>query len=533
MSESQTRPKPLVLIICDGWGVAPDSEGNALTRAATPNLDRYMHTYPSMTVISSGNEVGLSWGEMGNSEVGHLNIGAGRVYYQTFPRINKAMDDESFYDIPAIKKAVDHAKKNKSRLHILGVASEGNVHAAQDHLYTCLELAKRNGLSEVFLHVFMDGRDALYNSGKGFIEKLNAKIAEIGVGKIASMGGRHWGMDRDNRWERIETSFRSMTWDGSGEAPETAEDPLAAIEASYAKEVYDEEFPCVTIVSGGKPVGSIRDGDAVIFSNFRPDRARQLTKAFVLPDFSEFERPAYKDLVFVTFAEYEKGLPVSGVAFAPVVIENSLAEVISKAGMTQYHIAETEKYAHITFFLNGTIEEPFAGEDREIIPSPSVDSYDQAPGMSADKIAKKAVEAIESEKYDVMFVNFANGDMVGHTGSLEATKQAAGFVDVAIGQIVEATLARGGVALMTADHGNAENAVNLQTGDKDKEHSTNPVPFVIMGAQWEGQAGPAGDPPEGDLSLLPPVGILADVAPTILKILGLKQPPEMTGRPLI
>ena len=529
----ETRPKPLVLIICDGWGVAPDSEGNALTRAATPNLDRYMHTYPSMTIISSGNEVGLSWGEMGNSEVGHLNIGAGRVYYQTFPRINKSIDDESFYDLPAIEKAVDHAKKNDSALQIIGCASEGNVHGAIAHIYACLELAKRNGITKVFLHLFMDGRDALYNSGKGFLEKLNAKIAEIGVGKIASIGGRHFGMDRDNRWERVEKSFRSMTWDGSGDAPETTEDPLAAMDASYANEVYDEEFPCTTVTEGGKPVGSIKDGDAVIFTNFRPDRARELTKAFVLPDFSEFTRPEYKDLVFITFAEYEKGVPVTGIVYPPVIIKNSLAEVISNAGLTQYHVAETEKYAHITFFLNGTIEEPFPGEDREIIPSPSVDSYDKAPEMSAAKVAKKAVEAVESDKYDVIFVNFANGDMVGHTGVFEATKIAAGVVDGCIGQIVEATLAKDGVALMTADHGNAENAVNLQTGDKDKEHSTNPIPFVIMGKQWEGQAGPAGDPPEGDLSLLPPVGILADVAPTILKIMNIQQPPEMTGRSLI
>ncbi len=533
MSETNIHPRPVVLIICDGWGVAPDSEGNALTRAHTPYLDRYIHTYPAMTILASGNEVGLSWGEMGNSEVGHLNIGAGRVYYQTFPRINAAIADETFYTNPALLKAIQHAQKNSSRLHLMGIISQGNVHGSLEHLYALLELAKRNNLHEVFVHGFLDGRDVLFNSGKGFVEQLIKKMEELGIGQLASIGGRHFAMDRDNRWDRIEKGFNAMIYDGTDKEQQCAEDVLKAIDASYEKKIYDEEFVPTTITHNGKPIGQIKDGDAVIFANFRPDRARQLTKAFVVPDFDSFKRPDFHDLAFITMTEFEKGLPVLDIAYTPIVIQKTLAEVISQAGLKQFHIAETEKYAHITFFLNGTIEEPFPLEDREIIPSPKVESYDIAPEMSAKKIAKKVVEVVEKDVYDAIFVNFANGDMVGHTGNVEATIIAAQTVDACIGRIVEATLARGGVALLTADHGNAENKINLQTGEKDKEHSTNPVPFLIMGKQWEGQAGPAGDPPEGDLSLLSPVGLLADVAPTMLKIMGLDQPKEMTGRSLI
>lgn len=525
--------RPVVLMILDGWGVAPDSDGNALTRAKTPHLDKYIRTYPAMTLVSSGVEVGLSWGEMGNSEVGHLNIGAGRVYYQTFPRINKDIEDGTFFENSAFLKATAHAKDRKSHLHIIGIISEGNVHGASSHVYALLELAKKQGIKEVFVHAILDGRDALYNSGRSFIEKLQKKIEEIGVGRIASLSGRFYAMDRDNRWDRIEKSYRAMTADNKDTTVPTHENPLAAIDASYTKEVYDEEFVPIAIVAQGVPVGSIKDGDAIIFANFRPDRARELTHAFVLPGFDTFSVVSHKDLLFVSMTEYEAGVPVDAVAFPPLVVANCLAQTIANTGFTQLHIAETEKYAHITFFLNGTVEKPFPKEDRKIIPSPHVSSYDKAPEMAAKHITKCVVEAIEQSKYDCIMLNFANGDMVGHTGEFAATVQAACIVDSCIGKIVDATLAKGGAALITADHGNAEELLNVQTGERDKEHSTNPVPFIIIGKQWEGTVGPAGDPPEGDMSLMEPVGVLADVAPTMLKIMGIPQPEEMTGSPLI
>lgn len=524
---------PLVLIICDGWGVAPDSEGNGLTRAKTPNLNKYIHTYPTMTVAAAGTEVGLSWGEMGNSEVGHLNIGAGRVYYQTFPRITKEIQDgTSFFENSAFKKAIEHLERTKGALHIMGIVSEGNVHGALEHIYALLEVAKRAGVKKVFVHGFLDGRDTIYNSGKDFVAKLEKKMAELKVGTLASLSGRYFGMDRDNRWDRVEAAYNAITFDGSTQTA-TAESAQEAIAASYAKEVWDEQFVPTVIVKKGKPTGSVVDGDAIIFSNFRPDRAREITKAFVLPTFTNFKRKEFHDLAFVTMAEYEAGLPVTAIAYPPVVIKNCLAEVISKAGLTQLHIAETEKYAHVTFFLNGTIEEPFQGESREIIPSPHVQSYDTVPEMSAPLIAKRVVEVLEKKQFDCIFMNFANGDMVAHTGNIQATIKAAEVVDTCVGMIVSATLAQNGVVLITGDHGNAEEVANLQTGEIDKEHSTNPVPLIVIGKQWEGQAGPSGDPPGGDLSLLQPVGVLADVAPTILKILNIPQPEDMTGQALM
>ncbi len=524
-----SRPKPVVLAILDGFGIAPDSDGNAITRANKPNLDRFIREYPVMTVLASGSEVGLSFGEMGNSEVGHLNIGAGRVYYQTFPLINKTIQDGSFFENPAFVQASEHAKTNDKPLHLIGLVSPGNVHAAQDHLSALLNFCKRQDLNKVYVHVILDGRDTIFNAGIDFVRLLEAKMKELGVGKIATMSGRFYAMDRDNRWERVQKAYVAMT---DGRADVYAPDAVSAIEASYAKKVYDEEFIPTVIGSEGNPTAKIENGDSVVFFNFRPDRSRQLTQAFVVPGFNKFDRVYLKDLFFVTMAEYEKELPVT-VAFPPQVVSHCLAEVLSRAGLKQFHIAETEKYAHITFFLNGTIEDPFPGETRKIIPSPQVASYDLAPEMSADEIVKETVKAIQSEEYDVIFLNFANPDMVGHTGNMEATVKAIEAVDKALGTLAEYTLAKGGVLLITADHGNAEEVKNLQTGEIDKEHSTNSVPFMIIGEQYRGVAGPAGDPIEGDLSLMSPVGMLADVAPTILSILGIDIPPEMSGRALI
>lgn len=524
-----SRPKPLVLAILDGFGVAPESSGNAITRAALPTWNRFIREYPVMTLFASGSEVGLSFGEMGNSEVGHLNIGAGRVYYQTFPLINQSIQNGSFFENEAFLEAAKNAKENNKAFHLLGIVSSGNVHGSQEHLFSLLEFAKKQGLKNVFVHAILDGRDALFNSGIDFIRLLEAKMKELKIGKIATLSGRFYAMDRDNRWDRVQKSYRAMT---DGKADIYAHDAVSAIEASYAKKIYDEEFIPTVIGSEEKPTAKIENGDSVIFFNFRPDRARQMAQAFVNPGFTKFERIYLKDLFFVTMSEYEKELPVT-VAFPPQVVNNCLSQVISKAGLKQFHIAETEKYAHITFFLNGTIEQAFPGEVRKIVSSPRVASYAEAPEMSADEIVKETVKAIQSEEYDVIFVNFANPDMVAHTGDFDATIKGLETVDRALSILSEYTLAKSGVLLITADHGNAEEVKNLQTGDMDKEHSTNPVPFVIVGEKYRGEAGPSGDPIEGDLSLMPPVGMLADVAPTVLSILGIEQPPEMTGRPLI
>lgn len=523
------RPKPVVLAILDGWGVAPDGHGNAITQAKTPNIDRFIREYPVMTLSASGTEVGLGFGEMGNSEVGHMNIGAGRIYYQTFLRINKAIAGKSFFENKALLEAMEYVKKHKSSLHLIGLVSPGNVHASEEHCYALLQLAKKHKIKNVFVHAILDGRDTQYNSSPDFIARLQKKMHEYRVGVIASLSGRFYAMDRDSRWERTEQAYRAIA---EGKASAYVTDPLAAIDASYKNGVYDEEFVPVVIGEEGKPIATVSDNDAVIFFNFRADRARQLTEAFVLPSFAKFSRTRLNHVCFVTLTEYEKEIPVA-VAFPPVIVHDCLAEVISHARLKQLHIAETEKYAHITFFLNGTLEEPFPGEDRKIIPSPKVPRYDKAPEMSAPEITRYVVKAIEDDEYDVIFVNFANADMVGHTGNLKATKKAISVIDTCLGEIADRVLASDGVFLITADHGNAEEVENVQTKKKDKEHSTNPVPFMIIGNQYKGRASAAGDPPEGDLSLMRPVGMLADVAPTMLQLLDIPQPKEMTGRALI
>ncbi len=525
----EKRPKPLVLAVLDGFGVAPDNEGNAITKAKTPSIDKFIAEFPVMTVHASGTEVGLSYGEMGNSEVGHLNIGAGRIYYQTLPRINKAIQGGDFFENKALLSAIEQAKKNKSALHLIGLVSPGNIHAAQDHLFALLELCKKEKIKKVFIHACLDGRDTGAQTAKDFIGLLQEKMKKLKIGKIATLSGRYYAMDRDNRWDRIEKAYNAMAL---GVSDEYASDPIKAIDESYKKKVFDEEFVPTVIGKEGSPTTTIQPKDACIFFNFRPDRARELTKAFVLPAFEKFKRTYLKGLHFVTMTEYEKDLPVT-VAFPPVVITNCLAEVISNQGLKQFHIAETEKYAHITFFLNGTIEEPFKGEERKIVPSPKVASYDKAPEMSAPQITKEVVKAIESDTYDVIMLNYANADMVSHTGNFAAAKKGIEAVDKGLGEIADHVLAKGGVMVITADHGNGEEMVNLQTGDKVKEHSTNIVPLFIISSELKGHAGPSGDPPNGDLSLLNPVGMLADVAPTILKFLNIPKPDEMTGRALM
>ncbi|MDO8505242.1 MAG: 2,3-bisphosphoglycerate-independent phosphoglycerate mutase [bacterium] len=533
--------KQVVLMIIDGFGVAPPTSGNAITGAKMPVYNRLIRTYPAMTLRSSGDEVGLSWGEMGNSEVGHLTIGAGRVFYQTLPRINKSIESGDFFKESAFLDAIKKVKKEGSTLHLVGLVSQGGVHSHQDHLYKLLELAKKEKVKNVAVHVILDGRDTIYNSGVTFIKALEQIMKELGVGVIASLSGRYFAMDRDNRWERTEKAYHALIGGMSLPADKagnelgvmSAEDPLKAIEESYKKKVYDEEFEPTVIVKNGKPVAPIGGSDAVIFFNFREDRMRQIIKAFALPAFDKFERGEFlKDVLFVTMTEYEKDLPVT-VAFAPEMISVCLAKIIADAKLKQFHIAETEKYAHVTFFFNGMEEEAFTGEDREIIPSPKVASYDKKPEMSARAITDRIVKEILAQKYDLIVVNFANPDMVGHTGDLKATVSALETVDEQIGKIVDAALSKNGVVIITADHGNAEELVNLQTGAIDKEHSTNPVPCIIVGAEFKEQAGAQIEAVGGDLSLLPPVGTLSDIAPTVLKILGLKKPKEMTGVALV
>ncbi|MCR4278376.1 MAG: 2,3-bisphosphoglycerate-independent phosphoglycerate mutase [bacterium] len=523
------RPKPVILIICDGFGVAPDADGNAVRRSHMPYFDRLIQSYPAMTLQASAGSVGLSWGEMGNSEVGHLTIGAGRIFYQSFPRISMAIETGDFLTNPALLGAIEHVKKTGGTLHFMGLVSPGNVHASDSHLHALLELASKNKVKDVAVHAFLDGRDAIFNSGVQFIQELEEKMKSLKVGRIASLCGRYWAMDRDNRWDRIQTAYDAIVL---GQSKSTAKKAVDAIKASYKAEVYDEQFYPTVITDNGVPEGPMKEGDACVFFNFRPDRARELTRAFVLPTFESFPRKKIDNLYFVTCTEYEKDLPVK-IAFPPQAVETCLADVISKAGLKQLHIAETEKYAHVTFFLNGTREDEFPGEDRIIIPSPRVSTYDKAPEMSAGEITDKVVQAIAKKQYDFIVLNYANPDMVSHTGDETATIKAMEAVDKGIGKIVDATLGVGGVVLITADHGNAEEVKNLQTGEIDKEHSTNPVPFLIIGKAFEGKKAPSGDVIAGDLSLTPPVGMLADVAPTVLKIMGLEKPEIMTGTPLV
>ncbi|MBI5023129.1 MAG: 2,3-bisphosphoglycerate-independent phosphoglycerate mutase [Candidatus Magasanikbacteria bacterium] len=523
------KHKPVVLIILDGWGVAPAGEGNAITQAKLPNFNHFVTTYPAMTLSASGNEVGLEWGQMGNSEVGHANIGAGRVCYQTLSRINKSISDGSFFENKTLVRACEHATKHKSVLHLMGLVSNGNVHSSEEHLYALLNLAQRQKVKDVLIHVFLDGRDALFNGGLESVKKLQAKIKELKIGKIVSIAGRFYAMDRDNRWDRTQKAYEAIAL---GQSALTFNDPLKAIQASYDKKIYDEEFVPTVIVNKGEEPRKIGKKDAIIFFNFRPDRARQLTKAFVLPGFEKFSRQYSSDLFFATMTEFEKDLPVE-VAFAPQVIKNCLAEAVSAAGLKQFHAAETEKYAHITFFLNGMIEKEFSGEERQIVPSPQVATYDQQPEMSAVEITKAVLKAVESGKYDFIAMNLANADMVAHSGLMKPTVKGIEVIDKCLGQIADLVLAKDGAVVITADHGNAEELINLQTNEMDKEHSTNPVPMLVIARELEGQKGSGGDALGGDLSLIPPVGLISDVAPTVLKLLGVEQPKEMTARTLI
>ncbi|MFH0828643.1 MAG: 2,3-bisphosphoglycerate-independent phosphoglycerate mutase [Candidatus Kerfeldbacteria bacterium] len=517
-----TNYRPLVLVVLDGWGVAPKNRGNAIMLAKTPTWDRLLQTYPSVTLQASGESVGLPWGEMGNSEVGHMNIGAGKIIFRDLPRVNHAIIDGTFFDRPAFIQATDHVRKTKGNLHIVGLMSTGGIHSFNEHSYALLEFAAKEKIKNVFMHVILDGRDTPHNSGEAFVSKLEGKLKEMKFGRIATIAGRFWAMDRDNHWDRIQKAYRAMA---EGAADETFTDPIVAVRTSYSRGIYDEEFvPTVITNTDGSPRGVVQEGDSVIFFNFRSDRAREMTKAFVLPGFNKFDRVYLKDLTFVAMTEYEQNLPVL-VAFPPEVVLTPFAKVISDIGEKQLHVAETEKYAHVTFFFNGGREEPFPGESRLLVPSPSVSSYDQKPDMSARDVTERTIKELGSGLYGFVIVNYANADMVGHTGNIPATTKGIETIDDQIDRLSSAVLNLGGVMVITADHGNAEEKLNLTTGFINKEHTANAVPFVLIGKQWEGRGRKS-----ADLSTVTPSGMLADVAPTLLELEGLPKPPEMTGR---
>ncbi len=506
--------KPTVLLILDGYGERKEKEGNAIALAKTPVMDRLKKEFPYVEGQASGLFVGLPDGQMGNSEVGHMNMGAGRIVYQELTRITKSIQDGDFFENKALKAAVEHCKKEDSALHFMGLVSSGGVHSHIEHIYGLLELAKRAGLKKVYLHAFLDGRDTPPDSGKSFLLAVEKKMQELHVGEIATISGRYYAMDRDKNYDRVEKAYRAMV-DGTGEKASSVEE---AIDASYTKKVYDE-FVLPTVIEKDGAVHTVSDGDAMIFFNFRPDRAREICHAFCDDDFSFFERGARKNIFFVCFTDYDPTIPNKHVAFEKEEIHNTLGEVVSNLGKNQLRIAETEKYAHVTFFFNGGKEEPYENEDRILVPSPKeVPTYDLKPEMSCYTVTEKLTEAIRSGKYDLVVANFANPDMVGHTGVLPAAIKAIEVVDECMGKVVDAVESMHGNLFILADHGNADIMIDEKTGEPYTAHTTNPVPFILVSEEKHKLR-------EG--------GCLADVAPTLLELMGIPQPKEMTGKSLL
>lgn len=504
--------RTVMLIILDGWGVGDDYPGNGIRFANTSNYDRLISRYPSSALDVSGLEVGLPYGQMGNSEVGHLNIGAGRVVYQELPRISNAIKDGSFFAKKEFIDVANHAKKNNSKVHLMGLVSDGGVHSHIEHLYGLLELMKRNNQENVFVHAFLDGRDVPPTIGKEHLIQLSSKMDEIGVGKIATVSGRYYAMDRDKRWDRTKLAYDAIT-KGIGNM---STNPILAIEDSYDNGINDEFIIPTVIIENGSPVATVDEGDAIIFFNFRPDRARQLTRAFLDKNFSGFQRERIKDLYYVTMTEYDKTIENKHVAYKGAIPENTISQYISEKGLKQLKIAETEKYAHVTFFFNGGIEEAYENEDRVLIPSPKVATYDLKPEMSAIEVKDEVIKRLNMDEYDLIVLNFANPDMVGHTGVIPAVIKAIETVDMCLGEIVEVLVSKGGKALITADHGNAEKLLD-DLENPVTAHTTNKVPLIFVG--------------EEDVQLRN--GKLADLAPTLLELLNLDKPAEMTGQSLI
>ena len=506
------KDKLTMLMILDGFGKNEKKDGNAVAVAKTPNIDKLMTTYPMSELHASELDVGLPEGQMGNSEVGHTNIGAGRIVYQELTRITKSIEDGDFFSIPEFVKAIENCQKNNSKLHIMGLLSDGGVHSHNRHLYALLELAKRKGFEDVFVHCFLDGRDTPPASAEMYISQLVEKMKEKGTGKIATITGRFYAMDRDKRWERIKKAYDALV-NGVGVKANSA---LTAIENSYQQEIFDEFVEPTVIYNGEKPVATISENDSVIFFNFRPDRAREITRTLVDKDFNEFETKKM-NLNFVCMTQYDETMPNVNVAFKPTVLKNTFGEYISNLGYTQLRIAETEKYAHVTFFFNGGKEQQYENEDRILVPSPKVETYDLKPEMSAYEVTEKVVEAIDSDKYDCIILNYANPDMVGHTGNLEAAVKAIEAVDECVGKVVDIVNKKEGRLLITADHGNAEQMIDYKTGEPHTAHTTNPVPLILVGMEGVKLKN----------------GKLADLAPTMLDIMNLEKPEEMTGESLL
>ena len=502
-------------MILDGYGLNDKCEANAVCEGKTPVMDQLMSQCPFVKGNASGMAVGLPEGQMGNSEVGHLNMGAGRIVYQELTRITKEIQDGDFFKNEALLAAVKNAKENNSALHFMGLLSDGGVHSHITHLFGLLELAKREGLEKVYVHCFLDGRDTPPASGKGYIEELQAKMKEIGVGEIATVSGRYYAMDRDNRWDRVELAFKAMI---NGEGVKGT-DAAEAVQASYDAEKTDEFVLPTVIEKEGKPVATVQDKDSVVFFNFRPDRAREITRAFCDDDFKGFSREKKLDVTFVCFTDYDETIGNKLVAFVKQEIKNTFGEYLAAHNMTQARIAETEKYAHVTFLFNGGVEEPNKGEDRILVKSPKVATYDLKPEMSAYEVCDKLVDAIKSDKYDVIIINFANPDMVGHTGVEAAAIKAVEVVDECVGRAVDALKEVDGQMFICADHGNCEQLVDYETGEPFTAHTTNPVPFILVNA----------DPSY----TLRENGCLADIIPTLIELMGMEQPAEMTGKSLL
>lgn len=509
------KKKPTVLMILDGYGLSDEKKGNAVAEAKTPVMTNLMNTYPFVKGNASGLAVGLPDGQMGNSEVGHLNMGAGRIVYQDLTKITKAIDDGDFFQNAALLAACNNAKLNDSSLHLMGLVSDGGVHSHISHLFGLLKLAKEQGVEKVFIHCFLDGRDTPPESGRDFVAELVAKTKEIGVGTVASVMGRYYAMDRDNRWDRVELAYNAIA---KGEGV-MATDPVKAIEDSYKAEKTDEFVIPAVIEKDGKPVATVSDDDSIIFFNFRPDRAREITRTFCDDEFDHFNRGPRIKTTFVCFTDYDVTIENKLVAFYKDELKNTLGEFLADNDLKQARIAETEKYAHVTFFFNGGVEEPNKGEDRILVRSPKVATYDLKPEMSAYEVCDKLVDAIKSEKYDVIIINFANADMVGHTGVESAAIKAIEAVDECVGRAVDAIKEVNGQMFICADHGNAEHLIDDKTGEPFTAHTTNPVPFILVNADSKYKLR------EG--------GALCDIAPTLIELLGLKQPKEMTGTSLL
>ena len=507
--------RPTVLMILDGYGLNERKDHNAIAEAKTPVMDKLMAECPFVKGYASGLAVGLPDGQMGNSEVGHMNMGAGRIVYQELTRITKEIEDGDFFENKALLHAMENAKENGTSLHMYGLLSDGGVHSHNTHLYALLEMAKRNGLSKVYVHCFLDGRDTPPESGKDFVQALQDKMEEIGVGQIATVSGRYYAMDRDNRWDRIEKAYAALT---KGEGV-TANSGVEAVAQSYEKGETDEFVLPTVVLTDGAPTATIQDGDSIIFFNFRPDRAREITRTFCCDEFDGFDRGPRKKVVYVCFTEYDVTIPNKEIAFEKVSITNTFGEFLAAHHMTQARIAETEKYAHVTFFFNGGVEAPNEGEDRILVKSPKVATYDLKPEMSAYEVCDRFVEAIKSGKYDVIITNFANPDMVGHTGVEPAAIKAIEAVDECVGRVVEALKEADGQMFICADHGNAEQLVDYETSEPFTAHTTNPVPFILVNYD--------------SAYTLREGGCLADIVPTLIEMMGMEQPKEMTGKSLL